>query len=195
MNTFIIILFPESRGVKMPKIIDNLPSRLQEEARRQIQESGYGSVTMRSIAEACDVALGTLYNYYPSKDALIASFMEKDWQEAMSLLLSGSPDSDALPLLDKEHTLLIRFLREHEKLFSDPEAIHTYSLLSRSWHIKLRGQLASPIEAALRKTDCADPAFLSQFLIESLLSWTLAGIEKEQLFNILIQLIPGGSIL
>ena len=174
----------------MPKIIDNLPSSLQEEARRQIQESGYGSVTMRSIAEACDVALGTLYNYYPSKDALIESFMEKDWQEAINLLLNKSPASDVASLLETEHTLLVRFLREHEKLFSDPDAIHTYSLLSRNWHVKLRGQLASPVETALSRSCCGDPSFLSLFLVEALLTWTLAGTDKKQLFDILAPLIP-----
>lgn len=175
----------------MPKIIDNLPFRVQEEARRQILESGYGSITMRSIAEGCEVALGTLYNYYPSKDALIASFMEADWEKALARLSDGFPGADVLSLLDSEHALLVQFLKEHEKLFRDPDAIHTYSLLSRNWHIKLRGQLASPVEAALRKETCSDPAFLAQFLVESLLTWTLAGVPKEQLFSVLVPLIPG----
>lgn len=175
----------------MPKIIDNLPSRVQEEARRQIKESGYGSITMRSIAEACGVGLGTLYNYYPSKDALIASFMEEDWQKALSGLLSESPGADAVSVLHAEHALLKQFLSEHEKLFSDPDAIHTYSLLSRNWHIKLRGQLSAPMQQALSRTDCSDPDFLSQFLVESLLTWTLAGVPKEQLFAILVPMIPG----
>lgn len=33
----------------MPKIIENLESRLIEEAKKQIEESGYGAVTIRSV--------------------------------------------------------------------------------------------------------------------------------------------------
>ena len=53
----------------MPKIIENLDQRLKEEARRQIRESGYSAMTIRSVAAACGVGVGTVYNYYPSKEA------------------------------------------------------------------------------------------------------------------------------
>ena len=36
----------------MPKIIENLENRLIEEAKKQIQEQGYGAVTIRSVANA-----------------------------------------------------------------------------------------------------------------------------------------------
>ena len=34
-------------------------------------EGGYEAVQMRDVAERADVALGTLYRYFPSKDALL----------------------------------------------------------------------------------------------------------------------------
>lgn len=55
----------------MPKIIENLESRLIEEAKKQIEESGYEAVTIRSVARACGVGVGTVYNYFPSKEVLI----------------------------------------------------------------------------------------------------------------------------
>ena len=57
----------------MPKIIENLEKRLIAEAKRQIAESGYGATTIRSVAKGCNVGVGTVYNYFPSKDALIAT--------------------------------------------------------------------------------------------------------------------------
>ena len=59
----------------MPKIIENLESRLVEEARRQAWEGGYSAVTIRSVAAACGVGVGTVYNYFESKDALLAAFL------------------------------------------------------------------------------------------------------------------------
>ena len=55
----------------MPKIIENLPERLAEEARRQIEESGFSAMTIRSVAAGCGVGVGTVYNYFPSKEAFI----------------------------------------------------------------------------------------------------------------------------
>ena len=44
----------------MPKIIQNLENRLIEEAKKQIRESGYGALTIRSVAKACGVGVGTV---------------------------------------------------------------------------------------------------------------------------------------
>ena len=65
----------------MPKIIENLPQRLLEEARKQCEELGYSAMTIRSVAKGCGVGVGTVYNYYPSKDALIAEVVRTDWME------------------------------------------------------------------------------------------------------------------
>ena len=44
----------------MPKIIENLPQRLTEEARRQIEQSGFSAMTIRSVAKGCGVGVGTV---------------------------------------------------------------------------------------------------------------------------------------
>ena len=59
----------------MPKIIENLKERLLTEAKVQIDRDGYESVTIRSIAKGCGVGVGTVYNYFPSKEALIANLL------------------------------------------------------------------------------------------------------------------------
>ena len=68
----------------MPKIITNVREQLLTEAKRQIVETGYASTTIRSVASACNLGVGTVYNYFKSKDMLIASFMVDDWQECLA---------------------------------------------------------------------------------------------------------------
>ena len=68
----------------MPKIIENIRENLLEEARRQVMEQGYSAMTIRSVAKACGVGVGTVYNYFSSKDMLVASFMLVDWQECIT---------------------------------------------------------------------------------------------------------------
>lgn len=72
----------------MPKVIENLALRLSEEARRQVAENGYAALTIRSVAKACGVGVGTVYNYYPSKEALAASYMLRDWNNSYANLMA-----------------------------------------------------------------------------------------------------------
>ena len=46
----------------MPKIIENLETKLIEEAKKQFETSGYSALTIRSVAKACGVGVGTVYN-------------------------------------------------------------------------------------------------------------------------------------
>ena len=58
MNKFIKI----KRGFCMPKIIENVREQLLTEAKRQIAENGYSATTIRSVAGACGLGIGTVYN-------------------------------------------------------------------------------------------------------------------------------------
>lgn len=52
---------------------------------------------MRSVAERCGVALGSLYNYFPSKDALILATIESVWEDIFHMENSCKT---ALPFVD-----------------------------------------------------------------------------------------------
>jgi AcrR family transcriptional regulator len=59
----------------MPKIVDHAHMRdgLVEGCVRLFAERGYASLTMREIAGALGVSTGTLYHYFPGKDALFTA--------------------------------------------------------------------------------------------------------------------------
>ena len=59
-----------------------------ETAYRLAKEQGLASVSVRSVAAACGVSIGSIYNYYPSKDSLIIDVVGVFWQE----VIHGSPD-------------------------------------------------------------------------------------------------------
>lgn len=49
--------------------------RMLEVATRLATEGGFDAVQMRTVSEEADVALGTLYRYFPSKEHLLVSAM------------------------------------------------------------------------------------------------------------------------
>lgn len=167
----------------MPKIIENLPEKLMAEARRQIEESGYGAMTVRSVAKGCGVGVGTVYNYYPSKDALVASFMLSDWNVCMEAARSCAEDAlhpDTVLLAVYEG--LRRFLQLHERIFRDEAAAASFSGTGGAYHAMLRSQLAQPL-----RRFCRDD-FTAEFIAEALLAWTVGGKTFDELCPVLLRL-------
>lgn len=50
-------------------------------SRELIREKGWTAINIRSVAGACGVAVGSIYNYFGSKDALMAAIVESVWQD------------------------------------------------------------------------------------------------------------------
>ncbi|MEX2292448.1 MAG: TetR family transcriptional regulator [Acidimicrobiales bacterium] len=57
-------------------------------------EGGYDAVQMRDVASTAGVALGTIYRYFPSKDALLAAAMVQ-WMEDLEHRVSQKPPKGA----------------------------------------------------------------------------------------------------
>ena len=50
--------------------------------RKLIQQKGWSAVNIRSVASACGVSVGSIYNYFDSKKAsLIGEIVESVWHE------------------------------------------------------------------------------------------------------------------
>lgn len=47
-------------------------------AMRLFRRHGFDAVTMEQIAEAADIAKGTLYNHFPVKEAIVAAYLDRE---------------------------------------------------------------------------------------------------------------------
>lgn len=167
----------------MPKIIENLEARLIEEARKQLDAAGYSSLTIRSIAKACGVGVGTVYNYFPSKDALLASHLLADWKQCVAAIEAVSACSDSpRPVMQCMYSQLVAFSRRHEALFRDETAAASFAGSFSRYHSLLRTQLAAP----LRKFCGSD--FQADFIAEALLTWTMAGTPFDEICGMIEKL-------
>lgn len=81
---------PRARGADSPApSTDELGSSAQRDRRKRILDAtlalaskgGYDAVQMRAVADRADVALGTLYRYFPSKIHLLVSAMARELEK------------------------------------------------------------------------------------------------------------------
>lgn len=164
----------------MPKIIENLDQRLLEAARCQIRESGYSAMTIRSVAAACGVGVGTVYNYYPSKEALAAAFILEDWNVCYADITARAESAKGRePVLWAIYENLQRFITEHAAVFQDESAAVSFTGSFSQYHGLLRTQLAAPI-----RRFCRDD-FTAEFIAEAMLTWTVAEKSFDELSKVL----------
>ena len=167
----------------MPKIIENLEARMIDEAKRQIEAQGYGAMTIRSVASGCGVGVGTVYNYFPSKDALVATYMLEDWKTCIAEVEAVSAESqDPAPVVQSICLQLRRYVARHQAVFQDEAARAAFAGSISRYHALLRQQLAAPL-----RRFCSD-AFTPQFIAEALLTWTMAGKTFDEIYGIVSKL-------
>ena len=168
----------------MPKIIENLEMRLLQEAKRQVEEIGYSAMTIRSVAKECGVGVGTVYNYFPSKDALLATYMLEDWNKCVAAINAVSTYSDQpAPLVRCICDQIRNYAQLHKAVFQDEAAAAGFAGSHSKYHGLLRSQLAQP----MRKF-CKDD-FTAEFIAEALLTWTTAGKGFDEVYGMIEKLL------
>jgi AcrR family transcriptional regulator len=170
----------------MPKVIPDLQAKILAEAKRQAFENGYASMTVRSVAQKCGIAVGTIYNYYPSKDRLTAAFILKDWvpleEELRSRCKTLGKHTEVFRAV---YEGLLSFEAEYRPLFRETSAIQSASRGFHERHCELRKHLAEILKEVCAEQAKKPNAFLPEFIAEALLAWSGEGRAFKEIAPIL----------
>ena len=72
-------------------------------ARKLFAEQGYQAATTRDIARTAGIGVGTLFNYFPTKEAIAAALVGDAWAKAAAAFAaSGSQSTDPTLSLEEE---------------------------------------------------------------------------------------------
>lgn len=82
--------------------------QILEGAAHVFAERGYAETTTNHIADRAGVSIGSLYQYFPNKDALLVALMEQHMERTVAHLWEML--EEALPLNEPVGTLLRRFM-------------------------------------------------------------------------------------
>ena len=79
----------------MPKIIPGLREQILNTARTILLEEDDSRFSMRIIADRCGIASGTIYNYFPGKDAMLAAILMNDWTGVLQRMHDSASEADS----------------------------------------------------------------------------------------------------
>ena len=102
----------------MPKIVDRQQYRKQllTESFELFAEIGYGKITMRQLAQKLGISTGTLYHYFPSKEAIFLQLVEELAQRDISNFLIQA--ESVPPDIRSRVGAILDFTKENRDYFS-----------------------------------------------------------------------------
>lgn len=168
----------------MPKIINDLRETLYAETRRQLNTVGYSELTMRSIAKECGIAVGTLYNYFSSKEYLVGCVVLEDWTKIYRQMENGvslAPSvRDGIGLI---YGQILVFIGQYDPLFhSDPGALKISTYSER--HQVLLEQIRELLCRLTKRFGLHTEPFSLTFLAESILRCCIKPYSYEELWPV-----------
>lgn len=175
----------------MPKIIEDLRATFIREARSMLQNDGGRALTIRNVAAKCHVAVGTVYNYFKSKDELMAHVMLEDWQSAMAAMRRSAEDApDVLAGLRCVYDALYAFQALYQEAWRTYAASNDAVSNITKRHGLLITQLEGVVAPLLQHHGAEWTEYLPTFLAETLLSASTRGEGSfDQVLPILERLV------
>jgi AcrR family transcriptional regulator len=104
----------------------HLPRKLPKQARAQetveailtatahiLVRHGFEAASTNRIAERAGVSIGSLYQYFPSKDALVAALLERHVQEMLAVARDGLAQASARSIRQRAREMIRVMLQAH----------------------------------------------------------------------------------
>ncbi|HEY8076453.1 MAG TPA: TetR/AcrR family transcriptional regulator [Labilithrix sp.] len=80
---------------------------------RVLVKEGYDRASTNKIADAAGVSIGSLYQYFPTKEALVAAVIRRHMGEMMEVLRTSLVRVAAMPLTEAARELVRVFIEAH----------------------------------------------------------------------------------
>jgi AcrR family transcriptional regulator len=80
---------------------------------RVLVERGFDGLTTNEVAEAAGVSIGSLYQYYPNKEALVAALIEQHVEQMNAAILSELTRVAQLPMAEAVRAVIELTIRAH----------------------------------------------------------------------------------
>lgn len=174
----------------MPKKLDNIRERAIAETKKVLEQQGYGAIAMRDIAKKCDIAVGTMYNYFPSKEYLAGCVVLEDWKIVYETMISVAASAETIHQgIRGIYELMYEFVLKHQYLtsFDGQNSKMPYDFRER--HLVLLGQIEELLHMLQKRFGYCVEAPINTFLAESILAFSVKKYPYSQISTAFIKLL------
>ena len=165
----------------MPKIIPELRTLLIQTARENLLESESHDINIRKLARECGTAVGTVYNYFSSKEALIAEAMMSDWLECnRNMKDDASIEDQPLNAIHATVTALRKFTSKYKPMWKQYVNERKSVLNLENRHSQIIAEISDALNETLVRFDLLYDRYLPEIIAELILmaSRTENGFER-----------------
>lgn len=174
----------------MPKKLYNIREKAIAEARKVLEEQGYEMLAMRHIAKKCEVAVGTIYNYFPSKEYLTGCVALEDWTAVYENMTGAAMGADTIGHGIRDiYELMCAFVMQHRYLtsFNSSDAKTPYDFRER--HMVLLKQIEALLEMLQKRFGYSVEASFITFLAESIMNFSVKEYPYSQIAPAFMKLL------
>lgn len=174
----------------MPKKIENLKDMILLDARIILKKQGYEQLTIRKVANDCHIAVGTVYNYFPSKEMLAAYVMLEDWQKTLAQIKEKCQATEELTqAVQYIYEGVFSFASQYRSSWRGYAFTGTETMAFRKRHVLLIRQIAECVEPFTKDLQASLSPEFSLFVAENILACVNGSpVKIEELINIMSHL-------
>lgn len=104
-----------SEVLTISRSTENMYDHILKEAKEIAHTEGLSQMNMRKVASKCNIALGTIYNYYPTKADIIFAIVEDFWKECFADFNKiYNPNLDFFKQLEVFYFHILNYLQQFE---------------------------------------------------------------------------------
>ncbi|MDH0340520.1 TetR/AcrR family transcriptional regulator [Chromobacterium haemolyticum] len=137
-------MIPQARKQPGQARSRHVVAAILEAAARILERDGYAGLTTNKAAELAGVSIGSLYQYFPNKQALVAALHSRHGEETLATAREALRLSDGLPWQAQLECLVSACLRLHLA------APGLHRVLEREWPQFDAPPESNPLDAALQ---------------------------------------------
>lgn len=148
-------------------------------AREIVSKEGLKALNIRKIARECDIAIGSVYYYFPSKDELMIEVIESVWEDIFRIEEMDSQDISFVDFIEKIFNHTEEGIKKYPNFFS----IHSLTFKAQNMN-KAKDSMAKFIDkfkenlliSIERDESINQNAFNSDFTKEQLIKFILSAL-------------------
>ena len=155
-------------------------------SRELIRRQGWSAINIRSVAAACGVSVGSIYNYFVSKSALASATVESVWREIFPRPEDGAVFHDTQAYITWMYEQMERgcgqypgFFTLHSLGFLQEEKADGKRRMRQAWQHIIDGLLSVLKQDGRIRADAFTEQFTAERFSDVLFSLTLSALLRQ----------------